>query len=213
MKRRTTGARLTPPIRSAPRKPYQWGFPTKKIDRSQLLLPMGLLAFLTTVALTLIFVVVVRGPDTHASLWEEADPSYVRTQQQFVTYLPGPEVPPQETSPTSPLPTPSPGSTPTPVVLGEVSFSQDILPIFKANCVGCHGAGVAMKGVNLSSYQALTSSLPAGEPLFVSGQPEGSLLVKVLRGEGGISMPPGGPLSEEKILAIEEWIRKGALDN
>lgn len=76
----------------------------------------------------------------------------------------------------------------------------------------CHGgAGVSFKGVSLVSYQTVTDT-SAHEPLFVPGKPEESLLMGVLRGKP-VQMPPTGPLPEQKIKVIEDWIRQGGQNN
>ena len=93
-----------------------------------------------------------------------------------------------------------------------MSFSQDVLPVFRNTCVVCHGgAGISFKGVSLVSYQTLTDTSAHG-PLFVPGKPEESVLVNVLRGKG-MQMPPTGPLSAEQIKLIEEWIKQGGQNN
>jgi hypothetical protein len=45
----------------------------------------------------------------------------------------------------------------------------------------------------------------------IPGQPEASLLLRRLRGEGARRMPPDEPLPRADIELIERWIREGAL--
>ncbi len=91
------------------------------------------------------------------------------------------------------------------------SFSTDILPIFEAKCVMCHGS---MGGWDGSSYET-TMTTGNNAPVVVPGDPEGSLLGQKLLGtqtEGNI-MPPGGKLPDAEIQVILDWIEEGALDN
>lgn len=46
--------------------------------------------------------------------------------------------------------------------------------------------------------------------LITPGDPEGSRVVRMLRGLDTYVMPPDTPLPEGEIQAIEEWIRRGA---
>ncbi|MBI4294627.1 MAG: hypothetical protein HY669_00465 [Chloroflexi bacterium] len=229
-----------PPVRPTTRRSYSGGVRYEPPGARQLLFPLALVGFITAVAITIILVIVVRGPDTHASLWNRVYAGYSRTEPAYVVSLPGPTVSPTATpqpTPTpqpapTPEPTPAPGSGatpgPTPVftptarptvpptptatpVPRQVSFSQDVMPIFRNNCVACHGTAIKFKEVSLASYQALTDTSAHG-PLFVPGKPEDSLLVNVLRGKP-IQMPPTGALPEEQIKLVEEWVKQGGQNN
>jgi len=90
----------------------------------------------------------------------------------------------------------------------DVSFETDVLPIFQAKCVVCHGS---LGGWDGSSYEAAIST-GVHAPVVVAGDPDGSLLAQKLLGtqkEGSI-MPPGVKLSAEKIDVILKWIQAGA---
>jgi mono/diheme cytochrome c family protein len=93
---------------------------------------------------------------------------------------------------------------------GEVSFSGDVLPIFEARCVVCHGAS---GGWAADSY---TSVMESGNsaPVVIPGDPEGSNLGQWLLGThpNGF-MPPGGSLPADEVQTILDWIAAGALDN
>ncbi len=90
-------------------------------------------------------------------------------------------------------------------------FETDVLPIFKANCVQCHGAETRIKEMNLSSFEGLMKGSESG-PVVVPGKPEESRLYKMVH-EG--LMPPGGKtrLSEEQVAAIRAWINAGAVSS
>lgn len=92
----------------------------------------------------------------------------------------------------------------------EIDFGQDVAPIFTQHCLECHGQETPEAGVGLATYHQSQKSGDSGEPLYVPGNPEASLLVRALRGDGVEQMPYGGePLAEEKIKTIEAWIAQG----
>ncbi len=92
-----------------------------------------------------------------------------------------------------------------------VSFSSDVMPIFQAECIACHGN---FGGWDASSY---TSVLGTGDhaPMIIPGDPENSFLAQKMIGTQSIGeiMPPAGLLPEDEIRVILDWIEAGALDN
>ena len=86
-------------------------------------------------------------------------------------------------------------------------FETDILPIFLANCLVCHGESLQQNGLDL---QTLDSTMKGGEsgPAVVPGSASGSpLYEKVFSG----AMPLGGnKLSAQEIELIRRWIDGGA---
>ena len=107
----------------------------------------------------------------------------------------------QEVSPTS---EPQIEVTDTPVqVQEEVSFSQDILPIFQEVAASCHGTS---GGLSLETYEGVMN-------VVVAGNPEESLLWKRLNGQAGPIMPPSGKLSDDLLQLIYLWIQQGAKNN
>lgn len=89
----------------------------------------------------------------------------------------------------------------------EVTFDGDVLPIFKAHCVTCHGGDDPSGELDLTSAEGLKKS-----NVVVPGKPEESRLVQRLQGLGGRPrMPKGfGPLAQEDIDKVVRWIRSGA---
>lgn len=100
----------------------------------------------------------------------------------------------------------TPAVSPTNPAPPAVTFNNDIAPIFKTNCTGCHGTAVKMKDLNLTSEE---TALKGGESgaVVVPGKPEESLLYqKVQSGK----MPMGKPrLSDKDIELISSWIKAG----
>jgi mono/diheme cytochrome c family protein len=107
----------------------------------------------------------------------------------------------------------APESTAPPVKNDAPSTSADgtfasVQPVL-AKCTGCHGAQ-PKEGVDLRTHDSI---LKGGEhgPIVVAGDPEASLLIDVLRARNGKKqMPPGSPLPEDQIAAVEAWVKAGA---
>ena len=92
----------------------------------------------------------------------------------------------------------------------QVSYTNQIQPIFNANCIGCHiGGGAAT--LDLTSYDGVMSGGVSGLSV-ISGDNENSLLyIRIILPEGAAgSMPPNDPLSQEEINLIGDWINEGA---
>ena len=59
---------------------------------------------------------------------------------------------------------------------GSMSFSEDVVPIFKGYCESCHqrgGQGYAASGLDLTSYDGLMKGTKFG-PMVVPGKPDQS---------------------------------------
>ncbi|MYC76577.1 hypothetical protein F4X10_12505 [Candidatus Poribacteria bacterium] len=106
-------------------------------------------------------------------------------------------------------------TTPPPVAVAEaepaeeevgVSFQNDILPILEKNCAlaGCHVAGGAA-GLDLTGYDSFEKS-----GAFVPGNARKSLVI--IRIDGG-GMPPAGPLDDDLVDLVKDWIDEGAENN
>jgi hypothetical protein len=90
-----------------------------------------------------------------------------------------------------------------------VSFANDIQPLFNANCVACHPSLSDPDLTEGNSYNFIRVIDPA---LVVPGDANGSELYQRLTGVGNI-MPPSGSLSNADIKLVEDWINQGALNN
>jgi len=84
-----------------------------------------------------------------------------------------------------------------------VNFESDVLPIFQANCVACHGSTVKMKALDLSTLAGVMKGSDAG-PVVTPGDPDESRLYKMVQTG---AMPKGGkPLAEDRVAVIRQWI-------
>lgn len=91
----------------------------------------------------------------------------------------------------------------------KVDFRRDVMPLFRANCVGCHGPTQQMNGFRLDRRSA---AMRGGTIAMIGpGNAAGSRLYLRLTGsEYGMQMPPTGPLSAAQIDIIKNWIDQGA---
>src|SRR5690606_17139609 len=93
-------------------------------------------------------------------------------------------------------------------------FNDKILPRLKTHCFECHAkdAEEIKGGLRLDTREALRDGGDSG-PIVVPGDPEHSLLIKVLRyAEDDRQMPPRGKLEQAIIDDFVEWVRRGAID-
>ena len=88
----------------------------------------------------------------------------------------------------------------------KVDFGQDVLPILRQNCVGCHGPTQQISGLRLDRKSAVL-----GRRGVVPGSSDNSFLYFRISGSAyGMQMPPTGPLRPEQIGIIKTWIDQGA---
>src|SRR5262245_28173796 len=93
-----------------------------------------------------------------------------------------------------------------------VSFINDVAPMLKESCFGCHGAKSPKGKLDMTRYETLRKGGTKSDPI-VEGKPEESYLLDVLKATDKSRMPPkdtGDPLPPEKIAIIERWIAEGA---
>ncbi len=96
----------------------------------------------------------------------------------------------------------------------DVSYANDVQPIFNAQCTSCHGA---IGGISFEDYARTTSgnSNNYGASLIIAGDADASGLIEKLgpNPEFGETMPQNGFLSNDEIATIRAWINQGAKDN
>jgi len=92
---------------------------------------------------------------------------------------------------------------------GKVDFRQQVLPLLKQHCVGCHGPTQQMNGFRLDRR---SSAMKGGTfKAIVPGNVELSMLyVRISSSARGPQMPPTGALSRQDIDTIKVWIEQGA---
>ena len=91
-----------------------------------------------------------------------------------------------------------------------VSYTRQIWPIIQRQCQGCHQPAVKQGGLDLTHYEGFQKGGKSG-PTFIPSDPEGSLVLAFLLGEGKPRMPLGQPaLSDDQIGWFRSWISAGA---
>ena len=101
---------------------------------------------------------------------------------------------------------PVPAAAPTPEAVD--FFEARVRPVLVENCLECHGEKSQKGGLRLDSREGTLRD--AEGPVIVAGHPERSPMIRALRHEGDIKMPPRGKLPEEAIQALTTWVRMGA---
>lgn len=110
------------------------------------------------------------------------------------------------------------GATPACAANAKVSFAEDILPIFRGRCAGCHqpgGEGFEKSELDLTSYEGVMKGTKHG-PMVIPKDPDSSNLMWLLdwRASPELRMPHGRKkLSTCDRNEIRAWIREGAKNN
>lgn len=88
----------------------------------------------------------------------------------------------------------------------KIDFARDVQPIFRQNCIVCHGPTQ-----QLSGFRVHRKSIVLGRRGVVPGSSENSFLFHRISGSVyGTQMPPTGALKPEQIATLKAWIDQGA---
>ena len=97
-----------------------------------------------------------------------------------------------------------------------VSYAEDIVPIFRGYCMGCHqpgGQGYQASGFDLTTYESLMRGTRFGR-MVIPGEPDMSNIVQLIEGRAQMRMPYGHrPLPNCLRQEIWSWIFQGARNN
>lgn len=88
-------------------------------------------------------------------------------------------------------------------------FDKQVVPILRKRCLGCHNEELKNGNVSVLDRASLLKGGPRG-PAIVPGDPERSVLIKAIRHDGEVKMPPGPKLSPRDVKTLTEWVRRGA---
>ena len=109
-------------------------------------------------------------------------------------------------------PRPAPAAEPPAPPKGPVSFINDVAPILKENCYGCHGVKNPKGKLDMTKFASFRKGGTKDSP-FVAGKPDDSYILDVLTATDNRRMPPkdtGDALPPAKIAVIQQWIQEGA---
>ncbi|VTT97722.1 probable xanthan lyase : Uncharacterized protein OS=Singulisphaera acidiphila (strain ATCC BAA-1392 / DSM 18658 / VKM B-2454 / MOB10) GN=Sinac_5710 PE=4 SV=1: PSCyt1: PSCyt2: PSD1 [Gemmataceae bacterium] len=95
-------------------------------------------------------------------------------------------------------------------------FEKKIRPVLAEHCYSCHSAEAEAKkklkgGLLLDTRDATRTGGDSG-PSLVAGKPAESLLLKTMKYDGDVRMPPKGKLPDAVVADFEAWIKMGAPD-
>ena len=93
-----------------------------------------------------------------------------------------------------------------------VSYYQDIVPIFKRSCTGCHHPGKLKGELDMTSYQSFRKGGKHGAG-FVAGKPKDSIVIEEISGDEPSMPKEGDPLSPAEVALMTRWITEGATDD
>jgi hypothetical protein len=92
-------------------------------------------------------------------------------------------------------------------------FEKKIRPVLVERCYRCHSAGAKkVKGELLLDSREGVLKGGASGPAVVPGKPGQSLLLKALRHQDDLKMPPDGKLADAVVADFAAWIRRGVPD-
>ncbi|HYI92863.1 MAG TPA: ankyrin repeat domain-containing protein [Bryobacteraceae bacterium] len=92
----------------------------------------------------------------------------------------------------------------------KVDFEKDVQPILAQKCHSCHGEEAQQSGLRLDRRQQALRGGDYGPVIVVGKSAESKLIRRLVNGDGGLQMPPTGPLSDEEIGILRAWIDQGA---
>ena len=87
-------------------------------------------------------------------------------------------------------------------------FQARVKPVLESKCLGCH-LTEPQGGLRMDSLDALLKGGKSG-PALVKGDADASLLVKAVRYQHDLKMPPTEPLPANEADDIAQWIADGA---
>src|SRR6266704_3169381 len=92
----------------------------------------------------------------------------------------------------------------------KVDFLKDVQPVLSRKCRSCHGEEVQQSGLRLDKRQNALRGGDYGPVINPGNSAESKLIRRLVDGDGGLQMPPTGPLSDEEIGILRAWIDQGA---
>ena len=88
-------------------------------------------------------------------------------------------------------------------------FERSIRPVLIQHCIACHGPQRQEGDLRLDSREAMLTGGTRGSAIDLSKQGD-SLLLKALRHQDGLEMPPEGRLPEGVLSNFSRWIKQDA---
>lgn len=91
----------------------------------------------------------------------------------------------------------------------EVAFyEKEVLPLLKTHCLKCHGGEGKKRGnLDLTHREGILKGGDLG-PAVSLDQPQTSLLLKAIRYQDGLEMPPTGRLKPAEVEVLTQWVMR-----
>jgi WD40 repeat protein len=94
----------------------------------------------------------------------------------------------------------------------KVTYQDHVLPIFRNSCLNCHNPDKKKADLDLSTFTGVMAGGGSGKAIE-PGNPDGSLLYRLVMHVEEPNMPPkGGKLPEKDLNTIKAWIAGGTLE-
>ena len=97
-----------------------------------------------------------------------------------------------------------------PAATRKVDYEKDVQPLLAQKCYACHGENVQQSGLRLDKRQNALRGGDYGPVIKPGNSAESKLIRRLVNGDGGLQMPPTGPLSDDEIGMLRAWIDQGA---
>ncbi len=94
---------------------------------------------------------------------------------------------------------------------GDDAFEKRIRPVLAEHCWKCHGATKQASGLRLDSRAAMLAGGSGEGPSVIPGKPDESPLVRAVRQDGDLKMPPKGHIAPEAVRDFADWVQAGAV--
>ena len=85
-------------------------------------------------------------------------------------------------------------------------FENQVRPVLRNKCGGCHNDKLLTSGLSVESREAILRGGNRGE-VVSPGLPEESRLVRAIRRQGELKMPPDESLATQEVSALVRWIQ------
>jgi hypothetical protein len=85
-------------------------------------------------------------------------------------------------------------------------FEAQVRPLLVQYCQECHGPDKQESEFRVDARQAFLTGGSSGQPAISLERPAASLLLRAIRREGELAMPPDDPLPAKAIATLTKWI-------
>lgn len=89
-------------------------------------------------------------------------------------------------------------------------FETHVRPVLVEKCIGCHGDQKQSGGLRLDSREAMLKGGDSGAAM-IPGDASGSYMIRAIRYDGDLQMPPKNELPDAEKQALIQWVESGAV--